>query len=662
MSHLDNPHPPNLTSTALRRTPITEQPTLQLSESPLVVIMGPGKPVICGKSYTIYEGFYGQTQSKVAIMRLRVHGANPRHVQEKIDRELNIRLSLKHKNILPLYEKIKITAEFYLIYPWMEHRDLARFLTTRREHFSLSSSSDRLISAAMHTAFLDFNEWNIIYGIASGLAYLHTHGVVHGNIKGENILLDPLLKPLISDFGLTKKEAIDATATSAGSEAPRWTSPELIDSDTPQKTKESDIYAFAMTIVEVLTGRVPLHHLMSSSQMHKAIVLDDQRPSFEPLSYNGRDFTALWELAASCWRKNPQDRTNVADILKRLGLLVHNSIECNGSIPPNSRSPIATSEQGGPSDLYTDLSPNFIPTCGQASVHTIPQLSLSLQDSCTVSILPPGKPISFGNCDLFQGVHWPTGTILAMKRPRITGNTSAQAETIKRRFSREAKIWSGLNHINILTFCGIVNVGSEDYLVSPWVERGDLSKFLTARMDCDQASDIFLAFDEASMIRGIASGLAYLHAHKVIHGDLKAANVLLDNPISPLICDFGLTKNDEFDITSEGAGTARWMCPTVVSGSRRTKKTDMFSFGMTIVEILTGQCAFPLLSKFDVQLAFRQGKRPLFEPISRNGKSFATLWKLAALCWKQDPSGRPDAKEVESILASLEYTSVIKQD
>ncbi|KAG8978515.1 hypothetical protein FRB94_014638 [Tulasnella sp. JGI-2019a] len=660
---MPHPHLPNLTSTALGRTLINEQPTLQLSKSPLVVISAPGKPVIYGKSYTIYEGVYGQTQSKVAIKRLRVLGGDPRHVQEKIDRELNIRFSLKHKNILPLCDKIKISAEFYLIYPWMEHRDLARFLTARREHLDLSSSSDHLISAAMLTAFLDFDERNTIHGIASGIAYLHTYGVVHGDIKGENILLDPLLQPLISDFGLTKTEAIDATATSMGSGTPRWTSPELIDSDTPQKTKESDMYAFAMTMVEVLTGRVPLHYLISSFQVYKAIAVDNQRPSFEPLSYNGKDFTALWELAALCWQKNPQDRRDAADIVKRLGLLVHNPIECNGSIPSDSRSPIAADEQGGPSNLYSNLSPNFMSTRGRDSTCAMPQLSLSLQDPCTVSILPPGKPISFGNCDLFRGVHRPTQTILAMKRPRIRGDTGTQVQTIKRRFSREAKIWSGLNHINILPFYGIVDLGSEAYLVSPWVEQGDLSKFLTARMDCNQASDAFPAFDEASMIRGIALGLAYLHAHKVIHGDLKAANVLLGNPISPLICDFGLTKNEEFDVTSEAtkhSGTARWMCPTVISGSRRTEKTDMFSFGMTIVEILTGQHAFPLLSKFNVQLAFLQGTRPPFEPLYRSGKNLVTLWELAALCWKQDPSDRPDAKEVGGILASLEHTSSSK--
>ncbi|KAG8997902.1 hypothetical protein FRB94_007372 [Tulasnella sp. JGI-2019a] len=130
--------------------------------------------------------------------------------------------------------------------------------------------------------------------------------------------------------------------------------------------------------------------------------------------------------------------------------------------------------------------------------------------------------------------------------------------------------------------------------------------------------------------------------------------------MSPLICDFGLTKNEEFDITSEAtknSRTARWMCPTVVNGDHQTEKTDIFSFGMTIAEILTGQHPFPLLSKFNVQLAFHRGQRPPPEPLPSNGKRFAPLWKLAALCWEQKPSDRPNAKDVESTLTSLEHTS-----
>ncbi|KAG8992994.1 hypothetical protein FRB94_011154 [Tulasnella sp. JGI-2019a] len=155
----------------------------------------------------------------------------------------------------------------------------------------------------------------------------------------------------------------------------------------------------------------------------------------------------------------------------------------------------------------------------------------------------------------------------------------------------------------------------------------------------------YLAFDEAETIHGIASGLAYLHEAHVIHGDLKASNVLLDDSVTPMICDFGLTKNDQFHTTSDtmkGAGTVRWMCPSLMDGAPRSKKTDIYAFGMTIVESLSG-----------VLFAVSEGRRPPFEPSARNDRDFKPLWDLAASCWQTQPAVRPGSYEILGRLADL---------
>ncbi|KAG8981770.1 hypothetical protein FRB94_002970 [Tulasnella sp. JGI-2019a] len=228
-----------------------------------------------------------------------------------------------------------------------------------------------------------------------------------------------------------------------------------------------------------------------------------------------------------------------------------------------------------------------------------------------------------------------------MKRPRIQEEGTTQAKVVKRRYTREAKIWSSLDHVNVLSFYGVVEISSVAYLVAPWVAHGDLSKFLTRRLEylagsssnqgsfSDRKCSAFSTFDEATVIHGIASGLAYLHTSGVIHGDIKAANVLLDDALNPLLADFGLTKNEEFDATSPGlagGGTARWKSPGLTEEQPRTTKTDIYALGMTIVEILTGREPFPhLRSSFKVCRAITQGHRPPVEPLSRNGKDFRPL-------------------------------------
>ncbi|KAG8980753.1 hypothetical protein FRB93_009018 [Tulasnella sp. JGI-2019a] len=239
---------------------------------------------------------------------------------------------------------------------------------------------------------------------------------------------------------------------------------------------------------------------------------------------------------------------------------------------------------------------------GSARVNGLPRLALTSTDSHLISILRQVK--LGGYSDVCQGLYAPTQLRLAMKCPRIIEGTP-EAIAVKRRWVREAKMWLSLNHVNILPFYGVVELSSITYLVAPWVAHGDLSKFLAARLEyfarssftqgsgSDERHAAFKVFDETTIIHGIASGLAYLHACDMIHGDIKAVNILLADSLTPLIGDFGLTKYDEVDATSpglKGSGTARWKSPGLTNNESRTAKTDIYALGMTIVEVCRDVC------------------------------------------------------------------------
>ncbi|KAG8994294.1 hypothetical protein FRB94_009975 [Tulasnella sp. JGI-2019a] len=225
----------------------------------------------------------------------------------------------------------------------------------------------------------------------------------------------------------------------------------------------------------------------------------------------------------------------------------------------------------------------------------------SLADIC---IPEPNKRFGGGgHCDLLQGYDKLTGARLAMKRIRVFGRESEAAVTMNRRISREAMIWHPLHHINVLEFLGVVNMSDAMYLVSPWMELGDLRSFVTSRLEFLQLglgglgprASLYKRFKEQAVITGIASGLAYLHTNNVIHGDLKAANILLDNLLQPKICDFGLTKvlHSGYDLTSKalkGVGTYRWMSPELLKGGEsgvKTTASDVYAFGIVIAEVLS---------------------------------------------------------------------------
>ncbi|KAG9033884.1 hypothetical protein FRB95_014087 [Tulasnella sp. JGI-2019a] len=257
-----------------------------------------------------------------------------------------------------------------------------------------------------------------------------------------------------------------------------------------------------------------------------------------------------------------------------------------------------------------------------------------------------------------------------MKRPKLSTDNASEVADATRRFVREADTWSSLTHDNILPFYGVMKISNEMYLISPWMEYGDLSRFLADRLsflktpgdlrdrDKNPRKIAYRGFIESDALHGVASGLAYLHTHDVVvHGDLKASNVLLNEQLMPRICDFGLSKiKDGHSATStgmQGAGSWRWMSPEVMDGGPKTFESDIYAFGMTIVEVLTGSVPLPDVFQVPFIRAILNGQRPPREPTSRLEHDFTEWWSIASVCWVSDPSKRPTAGH---IVKSMEGT------
>ena len=94
-------------------------------------------------------------------------------------------------------------------------------------------------------------------------------------------------------------------------------------------------------------------------------------------------------------------------------------------------------------------------------------------------------------------------------------------------------------------------------------------------------------------LQHVSLGLVYLHANRIIHGDIKGLNILIDEGERALLCDFGLTKikSDINSRTESSAqmgfalGSRNWMAPELLQGGRLKKPCDVYSFGMTMYEV-----------------------------------------------------------------------------
>jgi serine/threonine-protein kinase len=156
------------------------------------------------------------------------------------------------------------------------------------------------------------------------------------------------------------------------------------------------------------------------------------------------------------------------------------------------------------------------------------------------------------------------------------------------RFRREAKALARLTHPNIVQVHDLIEDGGRLWMVLEFVDGGDLASHLkqTGRLTVSEAVEIIIP---------IAEGLAHAHSQEIIHRDLKPSNILLTGKGIPKISDFGIAKLSQSSmLTQVGSvlGSPRYMSPEQCSGNPVDARTDIYSLGITLYELLTGKVPF----------------------------------------------------------------------
>ncbi|KAB5594787.1 RasGEF domain containing protein [Ceratobasidium theobromae] len=259
--------------------------------------------------------------------------------------------------------------------------------------------------------------------------------------------------------------------------------------------------------------------------------------------------------------------------------------------------------------------------------------------------------------DIYEG-RW-----VGDEKVRIRAIQHVESESAIKRFRHEVDIWRRLEHINILRFYGVCYIGPRLFAVAPWADGGNLLTYIRSHSDCDRMK----------FLGQVALGLEYLHSFKptIVHGDLQAANVLVSATGEALLADFGLSKivaEEEgaavASIDLEDAGSSRWMAPELfqvdasTSSSSVTPQSDVWSFGMLCLEVLTGCSPFFPKLRIDAQViaALIQGYLPSRpEPLEQmHGRGLSDeMWEVMNRCWSWRPPERPEMRTLASEVRAL---------
>lgn len=250
-----------------------------------------------------------------------------------------------------------------------------------------------------------------------------------------------------------------------------------------------------------------------------------------------------------------------------------------------------------------------------------------------------GTKIASGSYgDLYKGTYCSQEVAIKVLKPERVDSD------LQKEFAQEVFILRKVRHKNVVQFIGACTKPPSLCIVTEYMSGGSVYDYLHKQRG---------TFKLPSLLRvaiDVSKGMNYLHQNNIIHRDLKAANLLMDENEVVKVADFGVARvKAQSGVMTAETGTYRWMAPEVIEHKPYDHKADVFSFGIVLWELLTGKLPYDYLTPLQAAVGVVQkGLRPT---IPKN--THPKLADLLERCWQQDPTLRPDFSEITEILQQI---------
>ncbi|KAL0567397.1 hypothetical protein V5O48_014589, partial [Marasmius crinis-equi] len=576
----------------------------------------------------IYIGRLGTQLVCLKVPRIGLEDSQQE--KEKAIREFHkealLWIQLRHVNLLPFFgvNTSLFPDKLCLVSPFMENGRIIAYLKNHPNH-------DRL---------------TVITEIAAGMSYLHSLKILHGDIKGANVLVNGERQCQLADFGLalTVEMTLSNSTTGGMKGSFNWMAPELFSSALDKEFAQSlgyhvetkpnklarDVYAFGCTVLEVISGSPPFTRLNGPTIMLQ--VLHGKRPE-RPITVNWCP-DDIWELVEQCWAQEVRFRPSageIHDLLRRLlghttdgdireAMLDRYSFEemLRSTLPPEKSKLIANLLQS--EILATDCCKirkkytKFLRHLFESNQVLPDSIILNEIELFECSI---GRPIGGGGfSDIYKGNH--RGKVVCLKLLRTFAFEDQNRTRLNiDKLCEEALLWSQLDHPNVLPFCGVnteLFTRPSFCLVSPWMINGSVTQYL-ARNPC--------------------------------HDKLRVANILVDENSCCRLAGFGLAKATaeiSSDLTSHTqGGTARYMAPELLvpTGVKPDFPGDVYAYGCSVYEIISGKPPFWGWNEAAVILKVAFGKNARPSRPANVAWCPDDIWALVERCWQKSAAARP---------------------
>jgi len=419
------------------------------------------------------------------------------------------------------------------------------------------------------------------------LAGAHARDLVHGDLRPDHILLTGDDQIRVTNFGLAR--ALDLGRLVADGELKRdeYHAPELAAGAAIDS--RADLYSLGAILFEMLTGQRP-------ASMDPGQRLSHLRADLPP---------EIDDLVARCLASEPDNRPqSAAEFLEG----IDETRRAMSTAPARASFGIEEALAGHTLGAY-----RLVEKLGRGGMATVYKAyEPTLDRYVAVKVLPQ---------------HF------------------AADPTFRTRFRREAKAIARLNHPNIVPVFNFGEAGDLTYIAMQYVEGGTLKETLGQPMGTERALKLALQ---------IARALSYAHKRDVVHRDVKPANVLLAEGDWPLLSDFGLARMMSSSVqitqTGVGVGTPAYMSPEQGQGLKADGRSDIYSLGIMLYEMLTG--AVPFQADTPLAVVLKHITAPLPMPSKINPNIPESVERIILKATAKEPDHR--YKSADEMIESME--------